>query len=53
MRGVYLPAGAHTVEFHYRLPSRPLYVTLAAIGLAILLCALLALTTRKRQAAAS
>jgi len=30
MRGVQVPPGQHTVEFDFRLPSGPLYVTLAA-----------------------
>ena len=54
MRGVYLPTpGQHTVEFQFSLPHRPLYVTLAGLGVAILLCAFLALSARKRQAVAS
>jgi hypothetical protein len=53
MRGVYLPAGPHTVDFYFSLPSKPLYVTLAAFGVAVLLSAFLALTARKRQAVAS
>jgi hypothetical protein len=38
MRGVYVPAGPHTVEFKFSLPNKPLYVTLAAIltGLGLL-----------------
>ncbi len=54
MRGVYLPtAGQHTVEFQFSLPHRPLYITLAGLGVAVLLCAFLALNARKRQAVAS
>jgi len=53
MRGVYLPTGPHTVDFYFSLPSKPLYVTLAAFGVAILLSAFLALATQKRQAVAS
>jgi len=37
MRGVYLSAGSHLVEFQFVLPNRPLYVSLAAIALGILL----------------
>ncbi len=37
MRGVYLEPGAHTVEFHFRPPMGPLYVSVAAIGIAVLL----------------
>ncbi len=38
MRGVYLTPGAHTVEFKFSLPLGPLYVSLSAIGVGILLC---------------
>ncbi len=49
MRGVYLTPGQHTVEFQFRLPHKPLYVSLAAIGFGLLLCgALLVLTRRNR-----
>jgi len=41
MRGVYLSAGTHTVEFHFQPPMRPFYVSLAAIGVGVLLCGLL------------
>jgi uncharacterized membrane protein YfhO len=37
MRGVWLPAGAHTVEFNFTMPHRLLYVTLSAMLLGILL----------------
>jgi len=47
MRGVYLPAGPHTVEFYFTLPSRPLYISLTAIGVGILLSGLLIFLTRK------
>jgi hypothetical protein len=38
MRGVYLPAGTHTVEFTYHVSTRPLAVSVAAIviGFALL-----------------
>jgi hypothetical protein len=38
MRGVYLTSGAHTVEFQFKLPNGPLYVSLTAIAAGILLC---------------
>jgi hypothetical protein len=41
MRGVYLPAGSHTVEFYFSLPNKPLYITVAAFGVGVLLCAFL------------
>ncbi|MGA2787523.1 MAG: hypothetical protein ABSF60_08345 [Verrucomicrobiota bacterium] len=49
MRGVYLTPGQHTVEFQFTLPHKPLYVSLVAIGIGLLLCgALLVLTRRNR-----
>jgi hypothetical protein len=47
MRGVYLTPGYHTVEFHFSLPHRPLYISLTAIGLGILLSGFLIYLTRK------
>jgi hypothetical protein len=38
MRGVYLPAGAHEVEFRFDPPHGMLYVSLAAVGLGLVLC---------------
>jgi hypothetical protein len=49
MRGVYLPAGAHIVKFQFNLPSRPLYITLAAIVIAAVLLGVLYFITRKSQ----
>ena len=49
MRGVYLTAGEHTVQFQYSLPNRPFYVTLSAMGFGVLLCGLLVALTRKPQ----
>lgn len=37
MRGVFLPPGAHTVEFQFSLPNKPLYITLTAVGIGILM----------------
>ena len=37
MRGVYLPGGAHRVEFQFRPPIGALYVSLLALALALLL----------------
>ncbi|HYA79157.1 MAG TPA: hypothetical protein VED19_01450, partial [Candidatus Nitrosopolaris sp.] len=47
MRGVFLPPGAHTVEFKFSLPHKPFYVTLTALGVGILLCGLLMIATRR------
>lgn len=49
MRGVYLEPGAHTVEFNFTLSDRPMQVTLAAFGIAVLLSGLLVFLTRKSQ----
>lgn len=49
MRGVYLTPGEHTVEFQFKLPDGPLYITLIAIGIGILLSGLLFFLTRKPQ----
>jgi hypothetical protein len=54
MRGVYLPtAGQHTVEFSFTLPHRPLYITLTAIGVGLLLCGFLFYSSRKDPAPAA
>jgi hypothetical protein len=50
MRGVYLAPGNHTVEFQFSLPNKPLYVTLSAIGVGILLCGILFFSTRRQPA---
>ena len=41
MRGVYLTPGEHKVEFYFSLPVKPLYVTLSAMVVGILLCGFL------------
>jgi hypothetical protein len=53
MRGVYLPAGPHTVEFKFRLPHRALYVTLTGISIGILLCGFLFFATRRQPGTAA
>jgi len=53
MRGVYLPAGAHTVEFRFTLPHKLLYVTLSAMLLGILLGAYLLVAGRSPVTAPS
>ena len=47
MRGVYLTPGAHTVEFKFSLPLGLFYVSLSAIGVGILLCGFLIVSTRR------
>ena len=47
MRGVYLTPEAHTVEFQFNSANKPLYVTLTAIGVGILLCAFLMFSIRR------
>jgi hypothetical protein len=42
MRGVFLQPGQHQVEFRFQPPVNGLYVSLAAIGLGLALCGLLA-----------
>jgi uncharacterized membrane protein YfhO len=49
MRGVYLAPGEHNVEFQFSLPAKPLYVTLSAIGVGILLCGFLIVGTRRKS----
>jgi len=50
MRGVYLTPGNHMVEFNFSLPLGPLYVTLTAAGVGILLCGVLIFSTRRTPA---
>ncbi len=50
MRGVYLPAGAHTVEFQFRLPNGPLKITFAAIATGFVLIGLLIYLSRRKPA---
>ena len=52
MRGVYLTPGQHTVEFQYQLANGPLYVSLAAIGIGLLLLMALALVRPKASSTA-
>ena len=50
MRGVPVPAGPHTVDFQFRIPHKPLDITLTAMGLGLMLCVLLTMKTRKGTA---
>jgi hypothetical protein len=49
MRGVYLTSGEHNVEFQFSLPVKPLYVTVSAMFIGVLLCGFLVVLTRKPQ----
>jgi hypothetical protein len=49
MRGVPLSPGAHTVEFAFSIPNRPLFITLAGLCVAILLGGWLLLEQRRAQ----
>jgi hypothetical protein len=51
MRGVYLPAGSHTVEFRFAPPISTLYVSLAAVAVGLVLCGFLALSAWKQPSA--
>jgi len=47
MRGVYLTPGTHTVEFKFSPPLGPLYITLAAMGVGVLMIGYLIFSTRR------
>jgi hypothetical protein len=51
MRGVFLTPGAHTVEFQFSQPHKPLFVTLAALSVGILLCGFLLVANRRKTEA--
>jgi hypothetical protein len=53
MRGVFLPAGQHQVRFTFRLPTRALKVSLAALGVGLCLLGVLLFDARRRRATAS
>ena len=46
MRGVALPAGAHTVVFHFEPPTSALYSSLTAIAAGLLMCGYLVFSRR-------
>jgi hypothetical protein len=52
MRGVYLPAGDHTIEFRFEPPLTTLYVSVLAIASSLLLCGILVLTSRSLNSSA-
>jgi|CZKM01.1.fsa_nt_gi hypothetical protein len=47
MRGVYLTHGSHTIEFRFQPPIGPLYVSLAAIGVGVVLLGLVLVKGRR------
>jgi len=53
MRGVYVPPGTHTVEFRFEPHAKPLYVSLAAIALGIVLTCMLMRLERTKSAEAT
>ncbi len=48
MRGAAVPAGAHQVEFRFEPAVRGLYVSLAALGAAVLVCAFLLVAPKSK-----
>ena len=52
MRGVYLTPGPHRVEFRFQPPFRSLYVSLAALGLGLLLVGFVSVSSFRGWAAA-
>jgi hypothetical protein len=53
MRGVYLTPGAHAVEFVFRPQIKWLYVSLAALGMAVLCAGVLVVSGRTRTTQSS
>jgi hypothetical protein len=49
MRGVFVPAGRHTVEFRYQPPLQRLFISLTAFGLGILLAGYVIVTGCRRE----
>jgi hypothetical protein len=47
MRGVYLEPGAHTIEFKYQPPYHALYLSLAALGVGLVLAGFLVFSERR------
>jgi hypothetical protein len=52
MRGVYLTPGVHRVEFRFQPPFQTLYVSLAALGLGLLLLGFVTVSSFRRWASA-
>jgi len=52
MRGVYLTPGVHRVEFRFQPPFRTLYVSLAALGVGLLLLGVVTVSSLRSWASA-
>lgn len=53
MRGVFLPAGEHTIEFRFEPPLTGLYVSLAAIAVGLVLCGILVVAPKPPESSAA
>jgi hypothetical protein len=53
MRGVYVPPGSHAVVFDFKLSNTPVYVTLTAGVVGLLLCGFLVCSCRRNSAPAN
>jgi hypothetical protein len=51
MRGVYLEPGMHTVEFNYQTPFHALYISLAALGVGVMLLGVVVVAERRAPVA--
>jgi hypothetical protein len=49
MRGIEVPAGAHKVEMRYAQPAKMLWVSFATLGVGVLMCAFLAVDSRRAK----
>jgi hypothetical protein len=49
MRGVYLTPGKHRVEFRFRQPLTPFYISLAGLAAGVILCGYLVVTRNSAQ----
>jgi hypothetical protein len=47
MRGVFLPVGAHTIEFRFRRPLRPLWISITGVTVGLLLTGILLISHRR------
>ena len=49
MRGIYLPAGKHAIEFEFTQPLTALYVSLSALAVGVVLLILLFVSNRPSE----